>query len=62
MQPEGISCATAAYEQALHTLCVKDRDDPLAEAVARKVIEIVQTGMIDPAQIAARALEEIGVR
>ncbi|MBB4382984.1 hypothetical protein [Bradyrhizobium sp. SBR1B] len=29
LKPEMVSRITAAYEQALHTLCVQDRDDPL---------------------------------
>jgi len=33
LNPEMVSRITAAYEQALHTLCVKDRDDPLTEIV-----------------------------
>src|ERR1700682_4575607 len=32
LEPEEISRIAEAYEQALHTLCVKDRDDPLREA------------------------------
>ena len=38
-----------AYEQALHTLCVKDRDDPLTEMFAKKIIKIAQTGVHDAA-------------
>ncbi|MGY4622621.1 hypothetical protein [Bradyrhizobium sp. USDA 4486] len=37
MRPEEISSITAAYEQALHALCVKDRDDPLTEMIAKKI-------------------------
>ena len=60
---EEITCITAAYEQALHTLCVEDRDDPLTEMVANKIIKIAQTaGSRDPAQIAALAVEELGMR
>jgi hypothetical protein len=29
--PKEVNCIIEAYEQALHTLCVKDRDDPLTE-------------------------------
>ncbi|MEH2560641.1 hypothetical protein V1289_000268 [Bradyrhizobium sp. AZCC 2289] len=62
MDPEKVSCITAAYEQALHTLCVKDRDDPLTEMVAKTIIKIAQTGPRDPAQLAALAIKELGVR
>ncbi|SFQ33105.1 hypothetical protein SAMN05216330_12721 [Bradyrhizobium sp. Ghvi] len=36
MGPKEVSRITAAYEQALRTLCVKDRDDPLTELIAKK--------------------------
>jgi hypothetical protein len=62
MEPETVSCITAAYEQALHTLCVKDRDDPLTEMIAKTIIKIAQTGARDPAQLAALAIKELGVR
>ena len=60
--PEEISRITEAYEQALHTLCVKDRDDPLTEMIAKKIIKIAKTGIHDPIQIAARVIKELGTR
>ena len=57
-----MSRITAAYEQALHTLCVKDRDDPLTEMIAKKIIKIAQTGVRDPAQISALAIKELEMR
>ena len=42
--PEEISRIIATYEQALDTLCVKDRDDRLTEIIAKKIIKIAQTG------------------
>jgi hypothetical protein len=62
LQPEMVSRITAAYEQALHTLCVKDGDDPLTEMIAKKVIKMAQTGIKDPAQIAALAIKELEMR
>ena len=49
-------------EQALHTLCVKDRDDPLTEMIAKTIIKIAQTGVHDPAQLSALAIKQLGVR
>ena len=60
--PEEISRITAAYEQALNTLCVKDRDDPLTEMIAKKIIKIAQTGVHDVAQAFGSAITELGVR
>jgi hypothetical protein len=60
--PEEVSRLTAAYEQALRRIGVVDRDDPLAEMVAKKVINISQSGVRDPAEIAALAIKELGVQ
>lgn len=61
--PEETSRIIAAYEQALDILCVKDRDDPLTEMIAKKIIKIAQTGVVhDPAQISALAIKELEVR
>ncbi|SCB55867.1 hypothetical protein GA0061098_105720 [Bradyrhizobium shewense] len=62
LKPEMVSRITAAYEQALHTLCVQDRDDPLTEMVASKIIKIAQTEVLAPAQIAALAIKELELR
>ena len=62
MEPEDVSRITAAYEQTLRVLCVKDRDDPLTEMIAKKIIKIAQGGGVqDPRQISARAIKELGV-
>ena len=57
-----ISRITEAYEQALHTLCVKGRDDPLTEMIAKTIIKIAQTGVHDSAQLSALAINQLGVR
>jgi hypothetical protein len=62
MEPEEIGRIKAAYEQALHILCVKDRDDPLTEMIAKKIIKIAQTGIKDPAQLSALAIRELEIR
>ena len=59
--PEELKRLGAAYEQTLLTLCVKDRNGPLTELIAKKIIEIGQTGLKDPAQISTRAIEELGL-
>jgi hypothetical protein len=62
MALEEISRITEAYEQALHTLCVRDRDDPLTEMIAKTIIKIAQTGVHDAAEISALTIEQLGVR
>ena len=59
--PEDISRLVAAYEDCLRILNVPDRPDPVTERLAKKIIEIGQTGMRDPVQIGRLALKELGI-
>ena len=43
------------------SLSLVDRDDPLCEIVARKIIEIDGAGVREPQEIAKRAVKELGV-
>ena len=45
--PEEIGVLTSAYEQTLRTLGLQERNDPLTEMVARKIISLAQTGVRD---------------
>ena len=51
LEPEDIERLVTAYEQTLRALDLKERDDPLTQAVAKKIIEIGQSGIRDPEQI-----------
>jgi hypothetical protein len=57
--PEEIRRLTDAYEHTLSALSIKDRNDPLTEFIAKKIFELGQTGLKDPKQISARAIEEL---
>ena len=59
--PEDLRRLTDAYEHTLRALSVKDRNDPLAEFIAKKIIEIGQTGLKDPEKISARAIQELAL-
>ncbi|HLG84920.1 MAG TPA: hypothetical protein VKY22_28270 [Bradyrhizobium sp.] len=58
--PEDISRLVAAYEQALRALGLKERSDPMTQLVARRIIEIAQTGVRDSTQLAIIAIKELG--
>jgi hypothetical protein len=45
----------------LIALSSKDRNDPLTQMIAKKIIEVGQTGLKDPALISARAIKELGL-
>ena len=58
--PEEVGRVNEAYGRALRALSLVDRNDPLTEFVAKKVIEICQAGISDPAQISQVAVKELG--
>jgi len=60
--PEEISRLSEAYERTLRTLSLVDRNDPLTEMIAKKIIEIGQTGVKEPAQISKLAIKDLGIQ
>jgi hypothetical protein len=58
--PDDIGRMTAAYEEALQVLGLADRNDPITEALARKIIELARTGESNPSQICTQAIEALG--
>jgi hypothetical protein len=61
LRPEDITPLVAAYEDCLRTLKLSDRSDPVTEILAKKIIEIAQTGIRDSARLGRPALEEIRI-
>lgn len=59
--PDEIARLTSAYEAALQLLRLADRNDPVTEIVAKKIIDVARAGETDPAHICARALKELGI-
>jgi hypothetical protein len=57
--PDEIKGMTEAYEQALLELGLKDRNDPVTETIARRIIEIAQTGEKDPTTTCTLALQQL---
>ncbi|MGY3591618.1 L-serine deaminase [Bradyrhizobium sp. USDA 4341] len=62
LRPEEIERLSLAYARTLPSLCLVDRDDPIAEIVAKKVIEIGASGVSDAAEISKLAVEQLGIR
>jgi hypothetical protein len=71
-----ISGISLKYSNSFRTSCAKRSVTPrsaeirargcyalcaIAEIIAKKIIEIAQTGVRDPAQISALAIKEIGI-
>ena len=61
MGPEEISILTDAYERTLKALSLVDRNDPMTEMIAKKIIELGQRGVRDPKELSALASKEIGI-
>jgi hypothetical protein len=49
--PPAIKAMTAAFDAIRASLRLADRDDPLTEIVARRVIEMAGTGERDPERL-----------
>ena len=60
-EPNEVAVLTRAFELALSALYLVDRDDPVCEIVARKVIEIGANGIHDPREIAEAAVQRLSV-
>jgi len=57
--PEATKAMGAAFEDALRELNLTDRNDPIAEILALKIIEIGRHGDLDPARIRELAVKDI---
>jgi hypothetical protein len=60
LSPKKITQLKTAYESALRALHLVDRNDPIAEIVARKIIEIGKRSG-DAAEISKLAVKELGI-
>jgi hypothetical protein len=58
--PDEIMMLSDAYERALRKLNLVDRNDPITELIARKVIEIGQRGVRESQQLCDLAIKELG--
>ena len=59
--PEEIAILTDAYERTLRRLALIDRNDPITELVAKKVIEMAQRGVREARQLSDMTVKELGV-
>jgi len=61
LSAEEIERLNLAFERTLRDLHLVDRDDPLTEIVAKKVIKLGLDGVRDPAEIAKAVIEDLGL-
>ena len=61
LEPDQIERLNEAYMFALRSPDLVDRNDPIVDIVARKIIEVaVTTGIRDPEEISKTALRQLG--
>jgi hypothetical protein len=58
--PEESARLVTAYEETLRALRLSDRNDPITQLVAEKIIAVGRLGIEDPAEISKLALRELG--
>jgi hypothetical protein len=51
----------AAYECALEKLHLKDRDDPVTELLAEKIMDVFKAGDHDPQRVCETVLRQLGM-
>jgi hypothetical protein len=58
-EPEVVDAMSVAFDAACKSLGLRPRSDPASELVAKKVIELAQRGVRDPARLRERVLHEL---
>ena len=58
-QPELVAAATDAYEQSLSALGLVDRNDPLTEIVAQRIMQFAIRGERDPIRLRDLTLQSL---
>ena len=58
---DDIERLAAAYEEALRVLHISDRDDPINEVVAQRIIEGARAGVRDPKALCKMAVKDLMV-
>jgi len=62
VKPQDVERLNRAFAFTLQSLHLVDRNDPICDIVARKVIDIDTAGTHDPREIAKLAAKEFGIR
>lgn len=57
-----VNAIAAAYQNTISELGLTGRIDPLTEIVARKIIDVAQTGERDPARMQAHVVSDLAAR
>lgn len=58
--PETVAILTAAYDECIRRLRLVDREDPLTQVLANKIIETAWRGEHDPTRVCQQVLDALG--
>jgi hypothetical protein len=58
---DDIERLAAAYDDALQVLHISDRNDPINEVIARRIIEGARAGVRDPCALCQMAIKDLMV-
>ena len=58
---DDIERLVAAYEEALRTLHISDRDDPINEVIAQRIVEGARAGVLEPDALCKMAVKDLMV-
>lgn len=58
-EPEVVRAMSVAFDDVCKSLRLRPRSDPASEVVAKKIIELAQRGVRDPAALSERVLQEL---
>ena len=58
---DDIDRLSAAYEDAFRALHISDRDDPVNQIVAQRIIEGARAGVRDPRELCRMAIKDLMV-
>jgi hypothetical protein len=58
-EPEVVDAMSVAFDAACKSLGLRPRSDPASELVAKKIVELAQRGVRDPARLSERVLHEL---
>ena len=61
-QPEHAKAMGEAFEASLADTGLKNRDDPLCQLIAKKIIELGQQGIHSPELLRKFALRDLGIK
>ena len=61
LEPDQIERLNEAYMFALRSPDLVDRNDPIVDIIARKIIEVATSGIRDPREICDTALRQLGL-